>query len=126
MERIASLLKASVIQDIPMPKVFIAAIGESAEREGLAIADRLRDKDIWVELGYSGNSLKSQMRRADRLSSKYVLIIGDDEIASGKLKWKCLSDKSRANSYHRSIGFVSQNELFLGRREAEHAICHEG
>jgi histidyl-tRNA synthetase len=94
MERIASLLKASVIQDIPMPKVFIAAIGESAEREGLAIADRLRDKDIWVELGYSGNSLKSQMRRADRLSSKYVLIIGDDEIASGKLKWKCLSDKS--------------------------------
>jgi len=107
MERIASLLKASVIQDIPMPKVFIAAIGESAEREGLVIADRLRDKDIWVEVGYSGNSLKSQLRRADRLSSKYVLIIGDDEIASGRLKWKCLSDKSEGE-----IAIAEVSDLF--------------
>ena len=107
MERIASLLKASVIQDIPMPKVFIAAIGEPAEREGLVIADRLRDKDIWVEVGYSGNSLKSQLRRADRLSSKYVLIIGDDEIASGRLKWKCLSDKSEGE-----IAIAEVSDLF--------------
>jgi histidyl-tRNA synthetase len=92
MERIISLIKSSSGNNVPAPKVFIAMIGESAEKEGLVIANRLREKGIWVELGYAGNSLKSQLRRADRLSSEYVLIIGDDEIKSGKLKWKRLSD----------------------------------
>lgn len=92
MERITTLLKSSGNQKIPIPKVFIATIGAPAEKEGLVIADKLREKGLWVEVGYAGNSLKSQLRRADRLSSAYVLIIGDDEISSGKLKWKRLSD----------------------------------
>jgi histidyl-tRNA synthetase len=92
MERITTLLKSSGKQEIPVPQVFIATLGESAEKEGLIIADKLREKGTWVEVGYSGNSLKSQLRRADRLSAGYVLIIGDNEINSGKLKWKRLSD----------------------------------
>ncbi|OGW41188.1 MAG: histidine--tRNA ligase [Nitrospirae bacterium RBG_13_39_12] len=95
MERITTLIKSSGKQKVPVPYVFIATIGEPAEKEGLIIADRLRQDGIWVEIGYPGNSLKSQMRRADRLSARYVLIIGDDEINSGKLKWKRLSDSSQ-------------------------------
>jgi histidyl-tRNA synthetase len=92
MERIITLLKSIRNENIPVPEVFIATIGTAAEKEGLLIADRLREKGIWIELGYANNSLKSQLRRADRLSALYMLIIGDDEIASGKLKWKRLSD----------------------------------
>ena len=95
MERITSLLKSSGTDTIPAPSVFIAAIGETAVKECLAMADRLRENGIWAELGYAGNSLKSQLRRADRLSTGYVLVIGDDEIASGRLKWKRLSDGSQ-------------------------------
>ncbi|MBM4147063.1 MAG: histidine--tRNA ligase, partial [Nitrospira sp.] len=95
MERITSLLKSSGADTIPAPSVFIAAIGETAVKECLVMADGLREKGIWAELGYAGNSLKSQMRRADRLSTDYVLVIGDDEIASGRLKWKRLSDGSQ-------------------------------
>jgi len=92
MERIVELLQTSNKQDIPNPKVFIATIGAPAEKEALIIANRLRENGIWVEIGYAGNSLKSQLRKADRLSAGYVLIIGDDEISSGKVKWKRLSD----------------------------------
>ena len=92
MERITSLLKSSGTDTIPAPSVFIAAIGETAVKECLVMADRLRENGVWAELGYAGNSLKSQLRRADRLSTDYVLVIGDDEIASGRLKWKRLSD----------------------------------
>lgn len=92
MERIKALIKSSAKQDIPAPKVFIATIGTPAEKEALVIAERLREKGTWVEVGYAGNSLKSQMRRADRLSAGYVLIIGEDEINSGRLKWKKLSN----------------------------------
>ncbi len=95
MERITTLLKSSSNQKIPVPDVLIATIGAPAEKEGLVIADRLREKGIWVEVGYEGNSLKSQLRRANRLSADYVLIIGDDEVNSGKLKWKRLSDGSQ-------------------------------
>jgi histidyl-tRNA synthetase len=95
MERLATLLKSCGTDNVPAPSVFIASIGAPAEREGLAIADQLRKKGVWVEIGYAGNSLKSQLRRADRLSSKHVLIIGDDEMASGRLKWKRLSDGSQ-------------------------------
>jgi histidyl-tRNA synthetase len=107
MERITTLLKATKTDKIPAPKIFIAAIGSAAEEKGLAIADRLREKGIWVELGYAGNSLKSQMKRADRLSSDYVFIIGEDEINSGRLKWKQLKDKTEGET-----GFSEAENFF--------------
>jgi histidyl-tRNA synthetase len=92
MERVSELLSSSYKTEIPVPEVFIATVGLPAENESLVIASRLREKGIWVEIGYTGHSLRSQLRRADRLSARYVLIMGDDEIKSGKLKWKRLSD----------------------------------
>jgi histidyl-tRNA synthetase len=110
MERVTSLMKASGTGSIPSPPVFIAAIGKRAEEEGLVIADRLRQKGVWVELGYSVNSLKSQMRRADRLSAGHVIIIGDDEIRSGRLKWKRLSDSMQGEMT------FSEAEEFFGQK----------
>jgi histidyl-tRNA synthetase len=106
-ERIASLLKLTAAEEIPSPKVFIATHGEPAWGKGLIIADRLRRKGIWTELGYAGNSLKSQLRRADRICAQYVLIVGEDEIRSGKLQWKLLADGSQGE-----IGF-DEVEAFL-------------
>jgi histidyl-tRNA synthetase len=94
MERIVELLKTSVKYDLPSPEVFIAALGERAGDEGVRIADDLREKGLWAELGDGTSSLKSQMRRADRLSAKYVFVIGDDEIQSGTVGWKRLSDSA--------------------------------
>jgi histidyl-tRNA synthetase len=95
MERVSELLSSSDKIEIPVPEVFIATVGSSAENEGLVLASKLRERGIWVEIGYAGHSLKSQMRRADRLSARHVLIMGDDEIKSGRLKWKRLSDGSQ-------------------------------
>jgi histidyl-tRNA synthetase len=95
MERIVELLKASDRLKIPAPSVFIATIGAPAEKEGLILAEELRGKGFWVEISYAGSSLRSQLRKADRLSSAYVFMLGDDEIRSGKVKWKRLSDGSQ-------------------------------
>jgi histidyl-tRNA synthetase len=103
MERLATLIKSSGNQTVPVPQIFIAAIGSPAKKEGLVIAESLREKGIWVELSYEGNSLKSQLRRADRLSSQYVLIIGDDEINSGNLKWKKLSDGTQGEMLFQEV-----------------------
>ncbi len=95
MERIISLLKDSGPIKIPAPKVFIASLDIESSKKALSIATDLREKGLWIELGYYGNSLKSQLRRADRISAEYVFIIGEDEIKSRKLKWKKLSDKTQ-------------------------------
>jgi histidyl-tRNA synthetase len=50
----------------------------------------LRAKNIRAEQSYGGASLKSQLRRADRLGAEFALIIGENELKAGKLQWKNL------------------------------------
>jgi histidyl-tRNA synthetase len=66
------------------PLLFIAAIGEEALRKSFFICNDLRMKGFQVELDYSGRSLKSQMKRADKLNSRYALILGDREIEENR------------------------------------------
>ncbi len=94
MERMVELLKMSLPGTPPSPRAFIASLGVRAGDEGLLIADRLREKGVWVEVGDSESSLKSQMRRADRISAEYAFILGDEEIDAGRVKWKRLGDST--------------------------------
>jgi histidyl-tRNA synthetase len=88
MERIVTLLKESRKTESAVPKVFVATLGKEAEMEGLRIVEMLRAKGIWAEQSYGSASLKSQLRRADRLGVEFALIIGENELRSGKLQWK--------------------------------------
>ena len=62
------------------PDVFLAALGKEAQERGFALAQEMRDAGIWVELDYEGKSLKSQMRKADRMKKPLVLILGEEEL----------------------------------------------
>ncbi len=88
MERIVLLLKDMGGITHPVPAIFIATLGREAIKEGLLLGERLRKRGLWVEVNLEASSLKSQLRRADRLSSRFVLIIGEEELLSGKVKWK--------------------------------------
>jgi len=61
--------------------IYLATIGEKARREGLKIVQNLRREGFTVETGlYEEKSLKAQMREADSLNAKYVLILGENEL----------------------------------------------
>lgn len=90
MERIVTLLKETWAEDHPAPKVFIATLGKEAEIEGFKIAEDLRAKGLWAEPNYGGASLKSQLRKADRIGAEFAFIIGDNELRAGKVQWKNL------------------------------------
>jgi histidyl-tRNA synthetase len=62
------------------PALFIAPIGGGSEAAALDVARRLRAAGLRVELD-GGRSLKSMMRRADKLGAPRVLILGDEELA---------------------------------------------
>jgi len=60
----------------------------SAEAAGLTskvfdIATTLRRKNLSVEFDYLNRSVKSQMREANKLNAKFVLIVGGEEYKSG-------------------------------------------
>ncbi len=62
------------------PDVFVAALGEEAQRRAFILLQELRDVRVWAEADYGGKSLKSQMRRADKMKSSYVIILGEEEL----------------------------------------------
>ncbi|MCL0086973.1 His/Gly/Thr/Pro-type tRNA ligase C-terminal domain-containing protein, partial [Thermodesulfovibrionales bacterium] len=92
MERVVTLLKEVQSRKYPSPTLFIATIGREAELEGLRIAEDIRARGFWVEPNYGGVSLRSQLRKADRIGAEFAFIIGSDELRSGKIKWKELKN----------------------------------
>jgi histidyl-tRNA synthetase len=81
-ERLALLL-ADGIAAPPGLQVFIATLGEEAEAFGFRLLTRLQRRGIYAEMEYAGKSLKAQLRRADKLGARQVLILGGDELARG-------------------------------------------
>lgn len=95
MERLTTLLKDFMRPPIPMPDLYIATLGKKCEIEGLRIAESIRERGFIVEIHYGGASLRSQMRKADRLGARFLFILGEDELKSGKIKWKNLINKQQ-------------------------------
>ncbi len=92
MERLITLIKDRHGIDEPTPRLYLAAIGEEAALASFRLASELRARDVWVELDYSGASLKSQLRKAARFRAEYVFILGEDELSKGVVRYKRLSD----------------------------------
>jgi histidyl-tRNA synthetase len=78
-ERVVALLKQGSAL-APPPGVFLAVLGEAAGRRLAGLLTELRDAGIRTETDYDGGSLKSQMRKADKLGARYTVIVGDDEL----------------------------------------------
>lgn len=83
-ERLAMLLQAQGRQPSTQPELFIAPLGNGAEGQAFSVAHRLRRAGYQVELESGSRGLKAQMRRADKLGARYVLILGEQELAAGK------------------------------------------
>ena len=77
------------------PELFLAHMGEAAMKKAAEIARDLRHQGFSCSLDFSAGKLKSQMRMANRLGARYVLIIGEDELARGSASIKNLEDSSQ-------------------------------
>jgi histidyl-tRNA synthetase len=94
MERLVSLLPKEK-GFIRYPHLFIATLGEETYKEAYRLVNQLHLQGIRAELDYEGKSLKSQMRRADKLKAPYVIILGGDELKRGKAVLRNMKDKSQ-------------------------------
>ena len=66
------------------PEVCAIPLAESATSAAFQLARRLRAAGVRTELESSGRSLKSAMRRADKLGARFAILLGDDELRAGR------------------------------------------
>lgn len=86
MERLVLLLqqqeKSAAVED--SVDLYIAGVGEQGSRAGFGLAHEIRAEKFSVAMDHEGRSLKSQMKQAHKAGARFVLIIGDAELESGK------------------------------------------
>jgi histidyl-tRNA synthetase len=92
-ERVALLLGDRTFNKVP--DLFIAVMGTAARTAGFRLMATLQDQGFWVEIDSDGKSLKSQMRRADKLKARYSIVLGDTELLNGSGILKQMADGSQ-------------------------------
>jgi len=94
LERLALMLGEQSIEP-PRPELFIATLGETATKAGFAMLTRLQREGVLVEMEYTGKSLKAQLRRADKMKTRRVLILGEDELERGVAQLRNMDESSQ-------------------------------
>ena len=74
------------------PKLYICTMGQAATAYAAREIARLRAKGIYAEYDLVGRSLKAQMKYANKLNAAYTLIVGENELATGKAQLKNMTD----------------------------------
>lgn len=89
-ERLLMALEAENIE-LPIDDAldsYVIAMGEKAELKAAELVNQLRQAGIQVDKDYQGKKFKAQFKAADRLKAKFVLILGENELAENKIEIK--------------------------------------
>ncbi|WP_018177381.1 histidine--tRNA ligase [Jongsikchunia kroppenstedtii] len=71
--------------------VFGVPLGEPAMDKLVEVAAQLRGEGVRVDLAYGGKGLKGAMKSADRSGAAFALVLGERELAEGRIELKDLN-----------------------------------
>ncbi len=89
------LMKGAAKVQAARPDIFLAAMGEGAAEQAFVLMSELQRAGIRAEIDYQGKSLKSQMRRANKLAARYALVLGERELETGTADLKDMDQGSQ-------------------------------
>lgn len=72
--------------------IYIVIADENSREYSFSFLDKLRKQGLKCDTNFTDKSVKSQIKEADKMGAKYIVVIGENEIKSGKVKLKKLSD----------------------------------
>ena len=75
---------------------FVVALGEQAFKTGFKLMFDLRHNGASCDIGSPAGSMKSQMRQANKLGAKQVIIIGEDELKKNVAIVKDMSNSEQS------------------------------
>ncbi|WP_371018222.1 histidine--tRNA ligase [Pseudalkalibacillus sp. JSM 102089] len=89
-ERLLMALEAESVE-LPIEKTidcYVVTMGEEAQKVSNGLVQKLRNAGISTERDYLDKKMKGQFKAANRLKSKYVAILGDEEIEKNEINIK--------------------------------------
>jgi len=94
-ERLMEMVEVAIGDQIQerKPDLYIVSCEQAENEKATQLAEELRNKDIFVERDLVGRSFNAQMKYADRISAKNLLVIGANELQSGIGKIKNMSTR---------------------------------
>lgn len=104
MERLALLLDQ---MDAERPDFYLAVVDQDAANDAMLFAQQLRDKGLKGDASYSGGSMKSRMRAANKSGAKTCLIMGGDERANKTVTVKYMDDEREQETLDRALYLAS-------------------
>ncbi|MBN2853717.1 MAG: histidine--tRNA ligase [Clostridia bacterium] len=94
------------------PVLSMVTLGEAAYKFSSRIIDELRKEDIFVDIDVMGRGLKAQMKYADKMKSKYVIVLGDEEIKTNKCRIKIMeSGQEKEISVDSIVNRIKENKI---------------
>jgi len=96
-DRLAEISGLNRSDFIRKPDIFIAALGKEAQAKAFKWTCKLGLQGVQTEMDMENRSLKSQMKRADRLGAKFVLIAGEDELEKRKVILRDMTTKEQVS-----------------------------
>jgi histidyl-tRNA synthetase len=94
-DRLAEITGLNHHDFIKTPDIYLVALGEKSLSLAFEWKSALCLEGIKTEMDFSDKSLKSQMKRADRLGATHVLIVGDNEIKQGSVILRNMTTKEQ-------------------------------
>ncbi len=78
---------------LPAPDLFLAPLGDAARRRARALAHELRGAGFKVEGEHRSVGAKAQLRRAEKLRARLVMVLGDAELESGRAQLRDMASR---------------------------------
>ncbi len=99
--------------------LYIAAMDEAALEKAIVLTKTLRDDGIWAEYDLAGRGLKAQMKYANKLGADFSMVLGSNEIESGKANLKNMetgeqTEISLSDSFLDDFSNISVANMFSG------------
>ena len=108
-ERVLALLEKNNIElkDNSGLDLYIANASSNEVVKVVELAQKLRDEGLCVEFDTMGRSLKAQMKYADKIGARNVMIIGEQELQDGKAKVKCMLNSKQEEVSLDDVGQIA-------------------
>jgi len=90
-DRLVLALIESAESVVRKPDVYIAPLGAGMNREAARLARELRRHDLVVDLGDESFRIKKSFEAAVKMGARYILIVGESEVAAGAFALKHLA-----------------------------------
>lgn len=74
--------------EAPSCDLYLVSMGQATAQKCFALASALREGGATVECDIVGRSLKAQMKYADKLGARFTVVVGDNELETGRAQLK--------------------------------------